>query len=33
VVNLDRLGLASGSYLVKAKTKEKIYTGRVVVGR
>jgi hypothetical protein len=32
-VNLDRLGLSSGAYLVKAKTKEKIYSGRVVVGR
>ena len=33
LVNLDRLGLASGSYLVKVKTREKTYAGRVVVGR
>lgn len=32
-VNIDQLGLSSGAYLVKAKTKEKIYSGRVVVER
>jgi hypothetical protein len=32
-VNLDRLGLVSGAYLVKAKTSERTYNGRVVVGR
>jgi hypothetical protein len=32
-VNMDRLGLVGGAYLVKAKTSEKTYTGRVVVSK
>ena len=32
-VNCENLGLSSGAYLIKAKTKEKIYSGRVVLER
>lgn len=32
-VNLDKLGLSSGAYLIKAKTKDKVYSGRVVLER
>jgi hypothetical protein len=32
-VNCENLGLSSGAYLIKANTKEKIYSGRVVLER